>query len=121
MNRSLSSSFVVLVALAAAGIAFGSASSRPSIHVQPTAVAAGGHVHVYGSAGSCAAGSVLTAISAAFPGHAFGKGTLTGRVRANHTYSIQGHLRAHVHAGRYGVTARCAGGNLGVKAHVRVS
>jgi hypothetical protein len=122
MNRSLLlSSLVVVAALAAAGVSFGSASSRPSIHVQPGTVSAGGRVHVYGNAGACSAGSRLTAISTAFPGHAFGKGTLSGRVRSNGAFSFTGHLRGGVHAGSYSVAARCGGGNLGVSARVRVS
>ena len=121
MNRTLSSSLVVIGALAVAGFALASGSSRTSLHVQPTAVAPGGHVHVYGNAGSCTPGTTLTAISSAFPGHAYGQGTLTGRVRANHTFSFAGHLRAGVRAGTYSVSARCGGGNLGVSAHIHVS
>jgi len=122
MNRSLLlSSLVVVAALVAAGVSFGSASSRPSLHVQPGTAAAGGRVHVFGNAGACSAGDHVTAISAAFPGHAFGEGTLSGRVRSDHTFSFAGHLRGAVHAGRYAVTARCGGGNLGAKAHVKVS
>ena len=120
MNRSLLSSLVVIAALAAAGVALASTSTHPSMHVQPSPVAPGGKVHVYGNAGACPPGSQLTAISSAFPGHAFAQGSLTGTVRSDHTYSIRGHVRARAHAGTYGVSARCGGGNLGVSGHVRV-
>jgi len=120
MNRSLISCLVAAVALVAAGAALGSRAAHPSIHVQPASVAPGGHVRVYGNAGSCSAGSQLMAISAAFPGHAFGVGELTGRVHANHTFSIRGHLRSGVKAGTYSVGARCGGGNLGVSALLHV-
>ena len=122
MHRLLSSSLVALAALVAAGIGYASASSHPSIHVQPNPVAPGGKVHVFGNAGSCPAGNQLMVISKAFPGHAFGEGSLTGTVRANHTYSIHGHVRAGLQKGStYGVGARCGGGNLGVSAHLHVS
>jgi hypothetical protein len=119
MSRTFLSSLVAVAALAVAGAAFGSSSSRASIHVQPTAVAAGAPVHVYGSVGSCSSGRVMV-ISKAFPGHAFGEGGLTGHVRPDHTYSIDGHVRSSLRAGTYSVSARCGGGNLGVSGRVRV-
>ena len=121
MSRTLLVSLVALAGLAVAGAALGSAQSRPSIHVQQSSVAPGGRVTVYGSVGSCESGDV-TVISRAFPGHAFGEGALTGPVSAaNHTFTIRGHVRSHLHARKYAITARCGGGNLGVKGHVRVS
>jgi hypothetical protein len=63
----------------------------------------------------------VTAISRAFPGHAFGAaGTLSGRVRAGHAFSFSGRLRRTLKPGLYAVTARCGGGNLGVAVRVRV-
>ena len=119
MNRTLTSSLVALAALTLSGAAFGSASSRPSIHVQPSKVRPGARIHIYGSAGSCSSAR-LTAISGAFPGHAMGQGTLTGRVRPDHTYSIRGRIRAGAKPGAYLVGVRCGGGNLGVAGVLRV-
>jgi hypothetical protein len=120
MSRTLLSSFVLVAALALAGVAFGSASSQPSIHVRPHSVAAGAPVHVYGSVGSCTSGQVAV-FSKAFPGHMFGEGGYTGHVKANHTYSIHGHIRRNAKPGTYSVGARCGGGNLGVITHVHVT
>ena len=98
--------------LVAAAIAVPAAAATPKKHlsVSPTSAAPGALVHVSGNAFPCLRGSTLTAISGAFPGHAFGEGTLTGIVgRAGH-FAFSGHLRAHLRAGRYAVTARCGGG-----------
>ncbi len=124
MSRTLMLSLAALASLALAATALGSASrsatSTPSLYVQPGTVAIGGAVHVYGNAGSCAPGSKLAAISFAFPESGFGGGALFGRVRANHKFSIRSHVRGNVTAGTYSVTARCGGGNLGVSANVTV-
>ena len=112
---------VALVVLAAVAMVASATASRPRISVRPGTVSPGGLVHVSGNAGSCAAGNTLTLISSAFPGHAYGKGTLTGRVGAGHAFSISGHVRSDARAGSYTVSARCGGGNLGVSATVRVS
>jgi hypothetical protein len=108
------------VAASALGSAAHSTASNPSLHVQPGTVKAGGVVHVYGRAGSCAAGSKLKAMSSAFPEYTFGVGALVGRVHANHTYSFRGPVRGSAPAGSYAVTARCGNEDLGVVAHVHV-
>ncbi|HET7572904.1 MAG TPA: hypothetical protein VFJ77_09600 [Gaiellaceae bacterium] len=92
----------------------------PQLAVTPSTAAPGALVRIHGNAGACPAGDTVTAISSAFPGHAYGKGALTGRVRAHGAFSFTGHLRKGAKPGRYAVTARCGGGNLGVVAHVRV-
>jgi hypothetical protein len=112
-------SLVAVAGLAVAGSALGS-GSHARISVRPGHAAAGAAIRVVGNAGSCSAGSTLTAISAAFPGHAYGEGALSGVVRADHSFSIRGHLRKSAKPGRYSVGARCGGGNLGVSASVRV-
>ena len=108
------------VAASALGSASRSAASNPSLHVQPGTVRPAGAVHVYGNAGSCAAGSRLTVISTAFPELTFAVAGVTGRVRANHTFSLHRHLRGNVTKGSYSVTARCGSTDLGVSASVRV-
>jgi hypothetical protein len=42
------------------------------------------------------------------------------RVRAGGAFAVAGKVRATAHPGRYVVTARCGGGNLGVAAYLRV-
>jgi hypothetical protein len=118
MSRTLMLSLAALAGLAAVGTAFGSAS-HARLAVRPGRAAPGAPIRIVGDAGACT-GSV-TAISAAFPGHAFGEGALTGVVEANHTFVIRGRVSRTARPGRYSVGARCGGGNLGVGAYVRVS
>jgi hypothetical protein len=124
MTRTLVLVLAALASLTVAASALGSAShpaaSSPSLHVQPRTVRPNGAVHVFGHAGSCAAGSKLTALSSAFPEITFGVGGLTGRVRANHAFSIHGYVRGNVPAGKYSVTARCGGTDIGVAAKIKV-
>ena len=118
MSRTLMLSLAALAGLAVAGTAFGSAS-HARLAVTPGHAAPGGVIRIVGNADACT--GTVTAISAAFPGHAYGEGTLTGTVHANHTFVIRGRLSRNAHAGRYSVGARCGGGNLGVATYVRVS
>jgi hypothetical protein len=113
-------SLAALSALAVAGSALGSAP-RARVAVRPGTAAPGARIHVTGNAGTCSAGSAVIVLSRAFPGHAYGEGALTGRVHSNHTFSIRGRVAGKVAPGRYVVTVRCGGGNLGVSAHFRVS
>src|SRR5947209_1451754 len=80
MTRTVMLVLAALASLVAAASALGSASptgaATPSLKVQPGAVKPGGRVHVFGNAGSCAAGSKLTALSFPFPESAAGPGTL---------------------------------------------
>jgi len=108
---------VVLLAASAAA----AAPARVRLAVIPSAVSPGAAVRVVGNAGSCPVGNSVSALSRAFPGRQFGGwGALSGRVRAGGSFAIHGHVRPGLHAGRYAVTARCGGGNLGVTAYVRV-
>lgn len=111
----MSTSFAAMAL--AAGLA---GATHVRIAVSPTTVAPGGRVVVFGDAAPCPAGSTVTVISRAFPGHAFGEGTLTGRVRRGGGFSLSGHVRSGLARGRYAVDARCGGGNLGVTAYIRV-
>lgn len=102
-------------------VAAGAVAAHPALRVKPAGAHAGARVTVSGNAGDCPRGDAVTAISKAFPGHAFGgEGTLTGVVRAGGAFSFGGRLRSGIAPGRYAVTARCGGGNLGVVAYVRV-
>ena len=120
MARSLMFVFAVIAALAVATSALGSAPAAPSLHVAPTSVAAGGMVHVWGSAGSCRAGARLLVLSGAFPEYTFGVGALTGRVRGDHTFSLRHKVRGNATTGTYAVSVKCAGADLGVSGAVRI-
>jgi hypothetical protein len=119
MKRALGVAALVL-GLAAVPTAL-AAAVHVRLEVSPTTVAAGGRIRVFGNAAPCRAGSTVIAISQAFPGHAYGKGTLTGRVTRGGNFSITGHVRSGLHRGRYVVGARCGGGNLGVSAYIHIS
>ena len=110
----------LLLGLTALVAAAPAAASRVHLAVLPATVSPGAAIRVVGNAGTCHVGDQVAAISSAFPGHQFGKGALYGRVVAGGGFTIHGHVRSGLHAGRYVVTARCGGGNLGVAAHVRV-
>jgi hypothetical protein len=113
---------LVLGMLAVAAPALGAASGRIRLAVVPSTVAPGGAIRVLGNAGDCPRGDTVIAISRAFPGRQFGAaGALTGRVGRGGAFSIRGRVRSRVARGRYVVTARCGGGNLGVAAYVRIS
>jgi hypothetical protein len=114
---------IVLLAACASLLAVPAlASARaPALIVRPAAARPGATVAVRGNAGTCPRGDTVFAISRAFPGRQFGlAGALSGRVRAGGAFSIAGHLRRGLARGTYTVTARCGGGNLGVRADVRI-
>jgi hypothetical protein len=118
MKKLLIASAVVVALLAIADAASGAARVR--LAVTPGTVSPGATVKVVGNAGTCPKGDTVTAISSAFPGHAYGMGTLTGHVVSGGAFTIRGHVRASIKPGRYTVTARCGGGNLGASAFVRI-
>ena len=120
MARTLMLLFAAITALAVATSALGSPPAAPSLHVQPTSVKAGGVVHVWGTAGSCSAGSKLLVISGAFPEYTFGVGALVGKVRSDHTFSLRHKIRGNATTGTYAVSVKCAGVDLGVSATIRV-
>jgi hypothetical protein len=104
-----------LLSLVALAVAVPSAvAARPRLAVTPAVTTPGARVHIDGVAPGCPAGSTVIAISSAFPGHAYGNGTLEGRVGSGGAFAYTGRLRSRLRAGRYAVTARCGGGNLGI-------
>src|SRR5437762_2487116 len=112
---------MLALVLLVAGVTTAYAATRPSLHVSPSIVSAGGRVTVTGNADGCPRGDTVTIISHAFPGHAFaGIGAIFARVRARGAFSAYGRVRSNARRGRYGITARCGGGNLGVIAYLRV-
>ena len=89
-----------------------------TLHVTPTVAARGTVVTFTGS--GCTAGDTVFLISRLFPGHAYGVGAITTKVRANGHFLRRFRVRATTRLRLYGITARCGGGNLGIVVHVRV-
>ena len=84
----------------------------------PASVSRGSTVTFTGA--GCLRGDSVILISKLFPGHAYGEGAITTKARANGRFTRRFVVRMTTAPGRYGITARCGGGNLGVVAHVRV-
>jgi hypothetical protein len=93
-------------------------AATPRLSVQPTSVARGGTVTVSGR--GCLAGDLVYLISPPFVGNAFVQHSVATRARSNGSFSRHVRIRRYVHPGRYLITARCGGGNLGVAARLRV-
>ncbi len=106
---------IAVVALVLAGTL---AAATPRLRVQPTSIARGGTVTVSGR--GCRASDLVYLISPPFIGHAFVAHSIATRARSNGSFSRSVHIRTSIRAGRYLITARCGGGNLGVSARLRV-
>jgi hypothetical protein len=112
---------VAIAALLLGAASADAAMTRPSLRVRPSTVSPGALVRVSGNAAGCPRGDRVTVISRAFRGPDFaGLGSISARVRAGGAFSGSGRVRRYARAGRYAVTARCGGGNLGVTAFLRV-
>jgi hypothetical protein len=98
------------------------AQSAVSLTVTPSSVRRGHIVIIRGFAGDCPLGDAVTILSRAFRHtHSFaGVPAVFARVRAGGRFGIRPRIPAHRAAGRYDLTARCGGGNLGVSAHLTV-
>ena len=97
-------------------------AGSPSLSVTPSSVHRGSNVTLKGSADGCAAGNTVFVISRAFV-HTYdfaGVPALHATVRAGGAFRVTTRIPVRKRPGRYAVTARCAGGNLGVIAHLRV-
>ena len=106
-------------AVAATAVA---APTRVSLTVTPTTVHRGALVIVRGNAGACPVGDTVTIMSRAFARtHTFaGVPAVGAKVRARHRFNVSTRIPAGKRPGRYGVNARCGGGNLGITAHLVV-
>jgi hypothetical protein len=93
-----------------------------SLSVSPTTVRAGRMVKIKGSADGCRVGNTVFIVSRAFVHtHQFaGVSAVLARVRAGGSFGATTTIPRTRMRGRYVVTARCGGGNLGVTAHLRV-
>jgi hypothetical protein len=89
-----------------------------TLHVSPAVTHRGTVVTFTGS--GCNAGNTVFLISRLFPGHAYGVGAISTRARANGHFLRRFRIPATTPRRRYGITARCGGGNLGILVHVRV-
>jgi hypothetical protein len=90
--------------------------------VTPAAVHRGHTVLIRGSAGSCPIGDTVTIISRAFPRtHEFaGVPAVLTKVRSGGHFRATTRIPLRRREGRYDVSARCGGGNLGVAARLSV-
>ncbi|MGZ8707928.1 MAG: hypothetical protein ACXW0R_11175 [Gaiellaceae bacterium] len=104
-----------VVALVLAGTV---AAATPRLSVHPASIPRGGTVTVSGR--GCRAGDLVYLISPPFVGHAFVAHSVATQARSNGSFSRNVRIRTSIRAGRYLITARCGGGNLGVAAHLRV-
>ena len=92
------------------------------LKVTPTAVYRGHVVTIRGNAGSCPVGDAVTIISRAFVHtHDFaGVPAVFAKVKSGGAFSTTTRIPARRRAGRYAVSARCGGGNLGVSVRLTV-
>jgi len=109
----------VTIGLIAASAALGASAS---IQVNPHKVRAGRVVTVSGSALGCPVGDYLTLLSPAFKHvHDFaGVPAVYTPVRADGSFDQMVKVPARRAPGKYSITGRCGGGNLGVTAKLRV-
>jgi hypothetical protein len=117
----------IRIAISAAVLAFALLAAtaiavEPRIVATPSTVHRGGIVRVHGSIATCPIGDTVTLISHAFSHrHDFaGVPAIFARVGAHHAYSIRTRIPVYRTPGRYSITGRCGGGNLGVAAPLRV-
>ena len=111
---------LVVTLLGSTGVAL---AAGPTINTDPTRVAQGGVVRVFGVVPQCARGNTVTLLSRAFSHrHEFaGVPAIFAIVGRHHRYSKRTTIPAQRRPGRYRITGRCGGGNLGVIAHLRVT
>jgi len=113
LAASLSSMIAVSVAAAAGG---------STIHLSPATVTRGHVVRVHGAIPGCPRGSELSLLSTAFVHtHDFaGVPAVNVNVGRNGAYSVTTRIPASKAPGRYTVSGRCGGGNVGAFATLRV-
>jgi hypothetical protein len=111
-----------LGAALAGGLASSLTAATPSLSVSPAAVRAGAEVRLSGSADGCTAGSKVFLLSRAFVRrHEFaGVPAVLANVHAGGAFKVWTTIPRSRRPGRYVITARCGGGNLGVSVSLRV-
>jgi hypothetical protein len=110
--------------IAAALLALAGTASAASVFllVTPSTVHPGATVYIKGNAGDCPRGDGVTIISRAFPRiHQFaGVPAVFAKVGAGGSFHATTRIPLTRRVGKYVVTARCGGGNLGVATPLRV-
>ena len=91
--------------------------------VFPSTVSAGHKVKIKGNADGCSVGNTVFVLSRAFvhTHHFAGVPAVLALVRTGGKFAVRTTIPRTKKHGRYVVTARCGGGNLGVSAHLRVT
>jgi hypothetical protein len=112
--------FTAFLSSALAAVAM---SAGPTIKVEPQQVQRGRSVRVHGAIPGCPAPGAVTLISRAFShAHDFaGLPAIYARLGNESVYSIRATIPATRKPGRYTITGRCGGGNLGVSAALRIT
>jgi hypothetical protein len=112
---------LVLVAALALGPA-ATAAARPTLTLTPSTVRRGHVVGLRGSAVGCPAGDTVELLSRAFVhAHDFaGVPAVYAMVRPGGAFGATTRIPASKAPGRYTVTGRCGGGNLGFLKHLTV-
>ena len=107
---------------AAAALAVPAFAAHPTIEVNPNPVQRGKLVRVHGVVPGCPRGHLVTLISRAFShAHEFaGVSAVFARVGRHSRYSVRTRIPARRRPGRYRVSGRCGGANLGVFVRLRV-
>jgi hypothetical protein len=114
---------IALLLVASLLLAATAAAATAEIRVKPTRVYPGEVVRVFGNVnGGCATGDQVTLISRAFsPRHEFaGVPAIFATRRADGRFSKRTRIPSGRNPGRYRISGRCGGGNLGVTARLRV-
>jgi hypothetical protein len=119
MTRRAAAISFAAVALAGAPVASG---ALVSLALTRSIVHRGGTVHIKGNADGCRKGNTVLVLSRAFVHtHEFaGVSAVLARVRAGGAFRATTVIPRTRRPGRYTVTARCGGGNLGISAHLIV-
>jgi hypothetical protein len=115
---SRASGVLAVTAVAVVALVGPAAAAPAALRVTPTTAPRGALVTFTGA--GCLRGETVFLISRLFPGHAYGVGAISARVRANGHFLRRFRIRAGTSRRRYTITARCGGGNLGLAAHLRV-
>jgi hypothetical protein len=110
---------LVVTLLASAAVVH---AAGPTINTDPKQVYQGDSVRVFGVVPGCSRGNIVTLMSRAFSHKNMFAGVpaIFAEVRLRHRYSTRTRIPLRRSPGRYKITARCGGGNLGVTAHLRV-
>ena len=97
-------------------------AATPSLYLLPASVHAGGVVRLSGSADGCTVGSNVFLLSRAFVRrHEFaGVPAVLAKVHPGGAFKVWTRIPRSRAPGRYVVTGRCGGGNLGFSVSLRV-